>query len=50
MVYSFIKIYEMGTTVTVLEVRAKDLHDAKRKAIALNKDYDIIAVNGEWCY
>lgn len=40
----------MNFTFKVFECVARDYHDAMLKAIIKGVEYDVITVNGEWCY
>lgn len=52
MVYSFYKIYSMDFVDKVFECTAKDIHDARLQWMKTEhaRDYDLIAVNGVFCF
>lgn len=51
MLYAFQVLREMDYIDTIYECVAKDLHEAMQKwATECGKEYDVLAVNGEWCF
>lgn len=48
--YTFYKVYECDYLVEVESIKARDIHDALKQFIVKHsiKDYDLMAVNGEY--